>query len=345
MILKVAIADTNVDYVGRIADVLGGYPDVKISMYTDKSKLELAVTSKNIDVLLFDPSIYTGEVGLKSDTLAIMLVDDEVPIPETCKSFKKVKKYQRISRVYNKILEYYSEFCPSRGIDSEGKTNIYAFYSPVGGVGKTTIALATAARLASMGKKVLYVNLEDIPSDGFYLPQDGEHGLSLLATQLGENVNFGMKVQSLLQNKSENFFYVNHFDSPNDSYDLTEDEAKMLLEQLATTSLFNCIVVDLGIGLDKKILSVFDIVDKVVIVEKHDNVSIQKLKTFYDQAHIVNAFAEKMIRVQNLSYGARADITDKAPLVGSINAVMNPDAAQPVNMMASDASLSFVAQL
>ena len=52
-----------------------------------------------------------------------------------------------------------------------------------------------------------------------------------------------------------------------------------------------------------------------------------------------------MIRVQNFSYGGKVDITDKVQLSGVINTVMNPDAAQFVDMLAKDASLSFVSLL
>lgn len=60
MILKIAIADTNEEYVKRILSVLEEYEDLNLSVFTDENTLEQALMSQKFDVLLFDASVYDG---------------------------------------------------------------------------------------------------------------------------------------------------------------------------------------------------------------------------------------------------------------------------------------------
>ena len=72
-------------------------------------------------------------------------------------------------------------------------------FRSVGGCGKTTLALTATSKLAMRGFKTLYINFEDIASEDCYLPQIAEKGISELAGFLGSEINFPMKLQSLLQ--------------------------------------------------------------------------------------------------------------------------------------------------
>lgn len=346
MIIKIAIADSNHDYIERLTNVLEGYNELNISIYTEKSALELALTTKKFDVLLFDPSIYQGQVDAKGDVLRLMLFDDSENLPECCAGFEKIYKYQRISKIYQQILERYSIMCADKGVVvGEGRTTSIAFFSPVGGVGKTTLALAAATKWANMGKRVFYLNFEDIASDECYLSQNAERGISEIAALLGDNINFSMKIQSLLMTKVERLYYLNHFDSPNDIYEMSGAEIVELIHQLENTSLFDYIVIDLGVSLDERNLSIFDAVEKIIIVERNDGLSIAKLNRFYEQAHVINVYKEKMARVLNFAGNMGININTDIPQIGSINAVQAPDAAQFITMLSNHASMDFVSNL
>lgn len=346
MIIKMAIADRNVEYVERMINVLEGYEEIKLSVYTEKAALEQALASRSFDVLLFDASLYDGQEETKHAALTVMLSNDTEEIPEGCRSFHRISKYQRISKIYQQVLELYAEVCSDAGLlNSQARTAFIAFYSPAGGTGKTSLALAAAMRLAARGYKTFYLNLEDIPSEDFFLAQEGERGLSDLVSCMGENINFTLKVQSLLQNKTENMYYLNHFNSPNDVYEMTEEELEKLIEELGKTRLFQAIVMDMGVALDRKAMKVFEAADKIVLVEKADAPASRKLSHFLTQAHIMNEHGDKMLRVLNFDTGRGSSLSTNIPLIGRINAVQNPDATQFVTMLANDARGSYVLQL
>lgn len=346
MIIKIAIADSNEEYVERLLNVLSGYDDLNLSVYTERYALEQALASKKFDVLLFDPSVYQGQLELGKDMVSVMMLDENADIPECCKAQKKVKKFQRISKIYQQILELYSEVCGDTGaIWGTGKTKVVSVYSPIGGVGKTTIALAIATRLAMQGKNTFYMSFEDIASEDSYLAQSAERGLSEVASYLGADINFTMKIQSLLQTKRDGLYYLNHFDSPNDVFEMSADEVSELITQVQNTGLFDAIIIDTGVSMNQKLLKIFEASDRIVLVEKSDDISLRKMKCFFEQTHIINEYGRKMNRVLNFNMGHGSKLSVDVPLVGQINAVQNPAVEQLVTMMAGDSSCSFATSL
>lgn len=344
--IKIALADSDLDYIGRLETVLNNYKELAISIYSEKKALENALASKKFDVLLFDPSIYEGQIEVGKDTLVIMLYDDELPVPDGCASYKKVKKFQRISTTYQQIMYEYSEYAQRKGIVIGGnKTRTIAVYSPIGGSGKTTVALATALRLSLEGKKTFYMNLEDAASDDCFLQSSSDKGLSEIAANLGTNIDFTMKIQGILQQKNDCMFYLKHFDSPNDVYELSGDERIDLLEKIENTKLFDVIVIDMSSSLKAEELKIFEAVDSILLVERNSSISNTKMKLFLNQMHIINNNKSKMSRVINFNMGMGSGVESDIPVVGTINATQNPESAGFISWLAEQPATNFALDL
>lgn len=343
MLVRIAVADENEEYLNRLVSVLEEYKDLTLSVYTDRGSLETALVSRTFDILLFDAALYDGQPGMKKGSLAVMLLDEDRAVPAACQDFHKINKYQRISSIYKKILELYSEICQDVG-EMMGRRPVVsaAFYSPAGGCGKTTLALAAASRLAMRGHKTFYVNFEDVASEDCYLPQSGEKGISELLGFLGSEINFPMKLQSLLQTKEDNLYYLKHFDSPNDIYEMTPQEVGELLVEISRSGFFEYIIVDMGVALDARTLSIFEQMQKIVIVEKPDTISMHKIRCFMAQTHILNAYGKKMVRVLNFDNSRAVESNGQIPLAGKVGGVQNPDSAQLITMLAGNSAVSYV---
>lgn len=342
MMIRMAVADANQDYVTRLANVLEDYEDLNLSVFTERYSLETALASRRFDVLLFDSDLYDGQVGLPSGTLPIMLWNSEKPVPESCKSFAKVAKYQRISNIYRQVLELYADVCGN--VDSVLGTKgvrICAFYSPVGGCGKTTTALVAAKKLALQGLRTFYISLEEMASESCYLPQNAEKGLSEIAAALGGDVNFNLKLQGLLQTKSDRFFYLNHFDSPNDILEITEQELEELFSHLRGCGLFDYIIVDMGVSMNANQLRIFELADKLVIVGRPDEMASGKLNTFFKQIHIMNEYQSKMLFLMNFDNGRVTESAYPVPLIGKIAFAPNQDSAGLIDMLAGYSGTRF----
>lgn len=342
MLIRLAIADSDQEYLARLSNVMGEYEDVSLSIYTDRRSLEEALQSKRFDVLLFDSDIFEGQISVGKKTVAVMLLDEEKFIPESLQNYHKIKKYQRISRIYSQILELYADVSPKvSGVVGEHEARSIGFYSPAGGCGKTTLALVTAAKLAARGYKTFYLNMEDIASEECYLPQTGEKGMSELVSMLGSNINFPMKLQSLLQTKTDNFYYMKHFDSPNDVYEMTEQEIEELFEEIEKAGFFDFVVVDMGVSLDSRMLCLFERLHKIVLVEKPDRIAELKLSCFLGQAHITSEYGYKMVRLLNFDDGRGGLADESVPLIGRIGTMQNPDSGQLIGALANHSGLNY----
>lgn len=344
--IRIVLADINLDYLRRLETVLANYKDLAISIYTEKYALENAIHSKKIDILLFSSDIYDGQISLSKDTLAVMLYDADEQVPESCTGFKKINKYQRIGSIYQQLMYEYSEYARRRGIVIGGaKTKTVVFYSPAGGTGKTTLALATALKLSLEGKKVFFLSYEDLPSDECVLPNSKDKGISEIAAIIDSNIDYKLKIQSLLQQKNDNLYYLKHFDSPNDIYELSGEEREKIIEIIENTQLFDAIVLDMSSGMSKDAIKVFDIADSIVLVERNTTIINTKFNIFFSQAHIMRQFQGKMFRVINFYMGSEGRISSDIPVIGRINASQNPESAGFIEWLSNQTVMEFALQL
>lgn len=309
MLIKIAIADDDNEYAKRLMYGLEKYNNLNISLYTEAKSLEKALQTKKFDILLFSPHAFTGQISTPKNTAAVLLADGAEAIPDACRNYAKIKKYQQISGIYQEMLDLYAEVCGNIGIIGTNRTKKILFYSPIGGSGKTTLALSAAVRLAKGGHSVLYVNLEELASDACYLPQSGK-GLSELLARLDSDINFSLKLQGLANTKMENFFYLNHFESPNDIYEMKDEELDKLISTIATTNLYEYLIIDTGTSLNSKMMVLFECADKIVLVDKTDEAAKAKMQCFLSQLHIVNEYADRMLRVINFGteYGTALEM-------------------------------------
>jgi cellulose biosynthesis protein BcsQ len=231
-------------------------------------------------------------------------------------------------------LEHYADICQSFNVGGDVRTSVVAVYSPIGGSGKTTIACALANYLSMMGKKTLYLNFEEVASDGGYFPQSEDKSMSDLMGYIGNNINLGVKLQGIQQTKKENLYYINHFRSPNDIYEITESELEELLAQISNSELYDYVVVDMGGYLDYKTLKIFEIAEKIVLVDRNDMIGKIKMSKFLAQAHIVNEYIYKMMRVINFGRKSNDEISDKIPVVEVIDDIRDIELEKLVNFVA-----------
>lgn len=336
MLIKMAIADENTEYIERLMNGLEKHNELTIAVYTEKRSLENALATKKIDILLFSPELYNGQISLPKSTLAVLMADDETDIPESCRNFAAIRKYQRISSIYSRLLEMYADVCSNVVVGGGRYTKKVVVYSPIGGVGKTTVALAAATRLAMQGQSVLYLNFEDIASEACYLPQtDSDKGMSELLATLGTDTNMALKLQGLTHEKIPKLYYMNHFTSPNDSYEMRADELEELLNKIANTGLYDYLVIDTETSLADKKRTLFEQADKIVIVNKQDMLAEEKMKCFMRQTHILNEYADRMVVVMNQATQAVPAAQTQLPIVEVISRMQNTDAEKIISSLAA----------
>ena len=97
----------------------------------------------------------------------------------------------------------------------------------------------------------------------------------------------------------------------------------------------------MGTSLSKCNRKVFEFVDKIVLVDKNDTISNEKMQIFLSQAYIMNEFGHKMCGVINFDMGRETQLPAGIPLIGRIGAVQNAEPDQLVNMLSVNNACSF----
>ena len=344
MVIRVALACGDEKYLERLVSGLEKIKNLDLAIFSDVESLSRGLAARHYDVFLFTTDIFDREMdylNVKAD-LKLLLDDEEKVISSTFADAKRIRKYQRISLIYKNILDFYSEICGKDALSGNSVSKIVTFYSPIGGAGKTTVALVSAEKFAQHGNRTFYISLEDIASEDCYLQQGAEKGISDLMRYVDSNTNIGMKIEGMLKNRGANFYYLNHFTSPNDMYDMTAEDIHNLLTAIQKTGLFDVIVVDTSTCLEKKNLAVFEISDRIVVVERTDEISARKMNCFYTMHHILNDYSYKMIRIVNFDNGISNAIETNIPELGRIGDVQNMDASNVISVLANSSKNEFL---
>ena len=136
MIISVAIADKDSEYVYRLTEVLNGYNDLSISTFSTVELLEEHIVKKHFDVVLFDADFSERPIAFLNTKLPICLYHDRSQNMDFYPEVARIKKYQRISGIHKDIVKLFADKAgTSLGIDQSQKTKIVTVYSPIGGSG------------------------------------------------------------------------------------------------------------------------------------------------------------------------------------------------------------------
>lgn len=247
MRIKVAFLDDDSNYLNKVVSAMNERLSdrVEVSAFTDARYLSEYLRHNRNAVVLGKEGIHIDFSKLPSEVSFAYLVET-YGVAE-CNGQKAICKYQKISDLYKGVLEVFSEK-ESNNYRLEGKKdigNVIVFTSPKGGTGCTTAACAFALQKAREGKKVFYLNLEELGSVWMNFMADGKYTMSdVLFTVKSKKANVSMKLEMYLEVDKSG---VNFFDScrnPYDIFSMTEDNLKTIFEDYLFTKDYEYIVVD-----------------------------------------------------------------------------------------------------
>ena len=298
MKIKLLIASDHEDYAEHLSKALSeNHSDtIYVSLCTSPVRLRELLAENTYDVALLDMPVIDG-TDLSCICMPLVLRSEETVagIPET---LKRITKYQRISSIIADILENYAK-ASEQGHDAEPvKAAVSAVWSPVGGVGKTTVALALAAGKAQQGKQVLYLNLEPFSSIPVYFSSAGKSISSVFEMLEANEGNVGVLMQSIL--RRDDLLNIAYFCSP-ENYDdiniLSVDNISSLIS--ACCGLAEELVIDMSSDCDERTRHVFDCADKILLVADWTSASQIKLSQFTSQHNTFARIKEKTQLVAN----------------------------------------------
>ncbi|GAE90036.1 AAA family ATPase [Acetivibrio straminisolvens] len=292
--LNLVIADTDEVYVRNMVDYLmtNYLQRLRVSSFTRQELLYDFLSGLNkIDVLLISPDMYSEAMPKESYEKVFLLTQGE---PSVRGDIDCVNKHQVGEEFINKIIDMFSDGEneeekkedavileePSRNVE----TKVIAIYSPIGGAGKTTIAVNSAVYCAKKGLKVFYLNLETFQSTPLYFNCKSEKNLSELLRCLKQGENIGMKIREIRQIDPD--YDVHYFVPPENIIDLKDTgsgEIKALIDAFRAMRYYDIVILDMSSELNDRNIALLDSSDEVVMVLAQDAISNVKAEFTSEQ--------------------------------------------------------------
>ena len=320
MKIKMLIATADSDYAEHLSNMLSEkYVDTfEVSVCSSAERLQGMLSANKYDAMLLEPG-FAGHVDLGSVHLALILVDETGAVTDSGissltsatggadstsatggagasgVSLRRLRKYQRISMIAGSILENYAEVGKGMTGFGESRARIAAVWSPTGGSGKTTIALAYAAHKVAAGKKVIYLNLENFSSAPAYFAESGK-SISKVFEKLESNAQM-LLMGIRQQDSSSGIMYFSGPENYDDMNILTPNDIEKLVAACAAE--IDELVIDLSSQCDDRIKRVFDLADLVFIISDPSSTSQTKLRQFVNQHNIFRQIQLKSVLVNN----------------------------------------------
>ena len=325
MKVKLLIATDDTDYAEHLSNYIAEhYSDaITVTVCTMKERLKEVLRAQSFDIALFEP-LMLKDADLGAIALPIALKTDESS--EELVQTSQMIKYQRISSIVTSLFTKSAEISKyTIGADAK-KANVTAVWSPVGGVGKTTVALAYAAQKVTEGKQVLYLNLETFSSVPAYFDESGKSISAVFEMLESSEGNIKMLIRGICQQDSgAGVAYFCRPENFDDMYALSADNIAQLTTVCASAT--QELVVDMSCLCDRKVRRVFDLSDRVLLVTDSTPTTQVKFSQFSSQNNVFENIKEKIIYVSNKGAGTLAGM--------SANSVQLP------NVQSSDPKIVF----
>ena len=319
MRVKLLIASDDADYSEHISGYISEHHTdvIDVTVCSSVERLKELLRIQNFDAALLEAS-QIGGIDLCAIMLPMLLWTDDVCAEVAPAELKKINKYQRISAITASVLENCAIASPYLRDPDTGKARITAVWSPAGGVGKTSVALAFAASKVSENKNVLYLNLESFSSVPVYFSETGK-GISAVFEMLeNSECNVKMLIQSINRQDRGGISYFCRPDNFDDLNILSVENIGVLTNACAGVS--DELIIDLSCACDERTRQVFSIADKVLLVIDQTNMAKNKLSQFVYQHDMFDLIKNKAALVINKSATIDEQITDEVialPMVQS----------------------------
>lgn len=296
MKIQLLIAVSEGDYAEHLSRVLAekNADLFEISVCSDMNLLSDCLGKRRFDAALLDIQMAMA-ADLSVIRLPLLLWDGSEEVPESVQGIPRLRKYQRISAISVDVVQQYISVSGSKeGFDS-ARAFVTAVWSPAGGCGKTTVALAFAAYKAASGKRVVYLNLEPFAATPVYFKDPGK-SISMVFEKLDGDVE--LLLQSIRQEDiSSGICYFGRPQNYDDMNILTDSDIAALLDGCSASA--DDLVIDLGNQCTKQVQQVLEAANQVLLVTDSSAVCRSKCDQFRKQHNIYTELSDKLIVVAN----------------------------------------------
>lgn len=280
--LQIVLGDYDQRYVQKLSSYLMNHQNHHFSVktFSEVSHLKSHLQNNPTDILLITEDFY-----LKLEAvfpMAILLV--EHAISSALKSLPSIRKYQSGDQIIHQFMNYYTLTSNKEliGHIEKGGTKLWGIYSPSGGSGKTTLALALAQAFALRGHSTLFLSLEEIASYARLFECDGQTSISdLLYHAKKRTDNLLMKLEGIKRvDKTTELKFIPPPIYPQDMLTFEDEDWRYLIDQLLNYSSFENIVLDFTSELSTRNLWLMSQCKKLLVLTNLSFIQNCKVEAF-----------------------------------------------------------------
>lgn len=281
----IVIADCDEDYVMALEEkILEEFGEkVELEIITEKYYFHQYFScQRTVEVLLVGEELYFEELQKNNISNILVLHENLIGIIEKDSHIKPIIKYSSTNKIYQQIINANSclaKLCTDKQLS---KTKVIVVYSPIGGVGKTTLALGVGAYLAKE-YKVLYIGAERMNTFQYHFKTATGIPNSVGMELAESDLELYIKIESMIETEILDFFrpFSVNLSALNLDYSVYNKIIKIIKE----ADEYDYIIVDTDIVFDKT---------KAVMITEADNVILvgnRNQKTKY----VMNILKENMV--------------------------------------------------
>ena len=290
--LSLLIADKDETYIESMVNYLIVNHSVRFQVFsfTKQKYLQefLERSDKQIDILLICPEFYTENLPFKKIRIPILLGSGKSVSNQ--RELDVVNRYQHVEKLIRDVTGIFAEKVQKEVYISRGdkETKVVAVYSPVGGAGKTSVSLSASLQCALSGRRVLYVNLEDINSTALLFEKDGTKSFSKILYYLKEqSSNLSLKIEgSRCIDPRFNLHYFSPPQSCADMYELKPADVTNLLQSLRNIGQYDVVFVDMDTRVDGKNMAALTASDEIFLIVTQEILPLAKAKSFINELKV-----------------------------------------------------------
>ncbi len=324
--MNLIIADNNIDYAARLSAVIAqSYKhSFSITVFSEEQKLAQFLHKNSVNVLLADISLANAIMESSNIGLVLVLVENnELLLDIKLKDYQIINKYQRVSKIVQRIFDYYADSNPGNfyTLKTRETSKIIVCFSPGGGVGKSTIAIAMACKYTMLGHRAFYLNLEKFSSTGTFFKAGSGKGMSELLKCLHQGSELELKIKSLCrQDTATGVLFFSQPDNLLDIEAVTVDDLRQIISGLISCSLCEYLIVDTPADISATNMELLDLADQLVIISDVSKTNQQRLQQLENAAQVFAAHRHKTgLIINKASIGnplkTKAHILARIPLM------------------------------
>lgn len=303
---KVAIVDDHSLYLNRICRVFSEKYADKITLYSysDLDGYKKGRESNRFDIVIFAEGMISPKEIPQDIQAAYFVGENDI---DKIEDYDVICKYQKHELLFKQIMELCLE---SENIHYSKKnvlgnvTKVLYVTSAQGGAGTSIVAASVAKRLASAGKKVLYLSFENNAITDTYFNSTGEATFSDVIYLLkSKKSNMISRLENIVQKDESGVYFFNQCKTVFDMSELTVEDLGHLLKEICAMGSYEYIVADSALAFNDLGYFMCDYSDKIVVVTEGSKTGVKKLERLSDAMSIWDEQTDsRMVSKSNVVY-------------------------------------------